>query len=238
MSTCRLCLEETELRNSHIVPEFLFSDLYNAEHKFMGVTGIGPKGWVNLQKGIREHLLCDGCEQLINDEYEKPFKAAWIDKPQFPSQWEIGTVMYGKFDYRAFKLFHLSILFRAGVSSLPTFAEVNDPQVIERMRLMVLSGEPGAFGEFPIIGCSVVLERTGAFAPIITRPEASSYKGLACYSMVYGGVQWWVSVSPHRNREFEAIGLQRDGTMPLIARPFSEVPIIQFAADALRRTDT
>ena len=119
MPLCRLCGSDQELRNSHIVPEFLYADLYNSKNYMMGIHGRGPRGWQAVQKGIREPLFCESCEQHFNEFCEKPFRARWVEASPLPDPWNATDVHWITVDYNSFKLFHLSVLFRAGVSSLP-----------------------------------------------------------------------------------------------------------------------
>jgi len=91
----------------------------------MGINGVGNRGWKTLQKGIRERLLCVDCEQWLNDKYEKPFLKQWFVDLPLPTRIAQDAAHTAVYDYLTFKLFHLSILFRASVSSLPTFREVH-----------------------------------------------------------------------------------------------------------------
>lgn len=123
---CRLCQNSAELRNSHVIPEFLYEPLYDSKHRAMGVHGKGNKKWRYLQKGLREKLLCQKCEQLLNDYYEKYFRNFWFVSSQIPFKCDIEKIYkISGIDYVKFKLFHLSILFRASISSLPTFSQVS-----------------------------------------------------------------------------------------------------------------
>ena len=63
--TCALCLQERPLRRSHIVPEFMHGQMYDAKHRFFGISSIASKPNKLFQKGLREELLCAGCEQHI-----------------------------------------------------------------------------------------------------------------------------------------------------------------------------
>ena len=54
------------------------------------------------------------------------------------------------------------------------------------------------------------------------------------FTMVYGGVEWWIKLSPHRHRRFEVLFLHRDGRMPFGAVLWTEVPAILHASAALR----
>ena len=94
LQRCRLCQRENELRNSHIVPEFLYGELYNSKGHMMGINGQGSKGWAPLQKGIREHLFCEACEQHFNEQYEKPFHKSWVQNCPLPESWHAEQVQW------------------------------------------------------------------------------------------------------------------------------------------------
>ena len=112
MPACRLCLCDATLRNSHIVPEFLYADLYNEKGHMMGINGRGRMGWRPLQQGIREHLFCETCEQHFNEYCEKPFLEQWVTASPLPNPWCVPEPHVIKVNYKSFKLFHLSVLFK------------------------------------------------------------------------------------------------------------------------------
>lgn len=234
MPVCRLCHKERELRNSHIIPEFLYDDLYNDKHQLMGINGVGHRGWKPLQKGIRERLFCESCEQHFNEYCEKPFRAQWIDAPLLQKIWKPNDIQWLSLDYASFKLFHLSVFFRASVSSLLSFAAVSLGPHEEQVRKLILARDPGPSTKYPLFGYAVIHHKTNGLVPIISQAERSSYQGHHCYGMIYGGVHWWFSFSSHRNLEFERAGLRADGKMPFSAVLWNEISVIQSAADALR----
>jgi len=232
---CRLCQNDRDLCNSHIVPEFLYSKLYNDQHKLMGITGQGNKGWKLLQKGIREHLFCSDCEKHLNESYEKPFLQQWtIDFP-LPAQMNKDSIHSATYDYKSFKLFHLSILFRSSVSSLPTFHEVNLGMHEERIRKMLISENPGKDWEYPIIAFAVLNGRRDVEKRLISCPISGRFEGHIAYGQIYGGAMWWILVSSHRNDLFCRSGLQSSGQITIIAEPWNEIGVIQDASTALRR---
>lgn len=237
MDACRLCLKQGNLCKSHIVPEFLYSSLYS-KRRLMGITGVGPRGWGNLQQGIRERLLCSSCEQLLNELYEKPFKRLWIDNPILPRAWNDGDVHQFSVNHETFKLFHLSVFFRASVSTLPTYSEFSAPEISERLRVLVLNNDAGFNCQFSIFGYGVVWDTMGTLIPLVSKAVQGHYGGQPCWGMIYGGVFWWLSVSPHRNRIVERIGLRRNGQMSILGVSMRKVGVIQDAARALRRSKT
>ena len=234
VNICRLCKTESVLRNSHIVPEFLYETLYNDKHQVVGINGVGPRGRELLQKGIREPLLCEQCEQFINEYCEKPFRSQWLETSPLPTTWGIDDIHWGNFDYRSFKLFHLSVLFRASVSSLPTYEAVSLGPHEERIRMMIRARDPGPAWQYPSFGHAVVHHSTRALVQFVSAPEELSFNGHRSYEIIFGGVNWCYSVSSHRNLDFEKIGLQADGRMSFRAVPWNEMEIVKDAAEILR----
>lgn len=53
-NTCKLCKTESELRFSHILPEFFYSNIYDELHRTLKIIGESEK---IIQKGLREYLL-------------------------------------------------------------------------------------------------------------------------------------------------------------------------------------
>lgn len=87
MPTCHLCRRDKKLCDSHIIPKFMYAELKNQNRQIMGITGQGKRGWAPVQDGAKELLLCEDCEQHINEQYEKPFKAFWVDNSPLPDPW-------------------------------------------------------------------------------------------------------------------------------------------------------
>ncbi len=233
---CRLCLKNRKLCNSHIVPEFLYGDLYNDDHKMMGINGRGNRGWKPLQIGSREHLLCSDCERHLNDKYEKLFHKQWLVDLPLPDRIPKNAPHTVVYDYLTFKLFHLSILFRASVSSLPTFREVNLGVVHEeRIRKMLISESPGQDWEYPIHAFAVLNGHGKVEKRLISCPISARYEGHITYGQIYGGAMWWILASSHRNDPFCRAGLQPSGEMTMIAVPWNEIGVMQDASTALKR---
>src|SRR6185295_6749969 len=154
---CRLCQSVgEELRFSHVLPEFLYKPLRDEKHRYIGLEVTQQKGAnrILLQKGIREYLLCGDCEQRLA-KYER-YAAEVLRKLPGTSRKPPGTVVHVTgLNYTKFKLFQLSLLWRAGVSRQASFQEVNLGPHEERLRGMVLEGDPGKPTDY---GC--ILMRT------------------------------------------------------------------------------
>src|SRR5258706_5595476 len=114
IAQCKLCLEAKELRFSHVVPELFFRLEYGADSRALEIKA-EPYQEKPLQKGYRQFLLCQSCEDHIG-KYETYAGNLW-DKT-FPKVIETRGIEIGGLDYKEFRLLHLSILWRASVTTL------------------------------------------------------------------------------------------------------------------------
>lgn len=133
-------------------------------------------------------------------------------------------------DYRKFKLFLLSILWRAGVSSLQFFERVQLGKHSEILRRMLLEGNPGAPREYPCILFGLK-SPAGAMTDLIMQPERLRFQGHGAYRFVFGGFLWAFVVSSHTLPSLvEQIAVSPDGQLSLMLRPPEEIrPLISFA---------
>ncbi len=238
MPICRLCNKERELRESHIVPKFMYAELKNNNRQILAINGSGKRGRTLVQDGAKEHLFCEDCEQHFNKHFETPFRKYWIETPPLPDPWNDDNPRWIATDYKPFKLFHLSILFRASVSTLPIFNPINLGPHEEKIRLLLLNCDPGEYCEYPIAGYAVVHHTTRQLVKMISQPQVFRVGGKQCYSIMYGGVEWWMCVASDRNYEFEKFALQNDGRLCLSVFPWNEVAAVQKASRTLKNAGT
>ncbi|GAA0704581.1 hypothetical protein [Dokdonella soli] len=234
MAMCKLCRLDKPLCQSHIYPEFLYATLYNDDGRMMGITGVGRRGWTLVQKGLRDELLCRECEALLNERYEIPFQQQWTNRYPLPERANEGEMFYAQFAYATFKLFHLSILFRAAVSSHPMFGVVTLGKHEDIIRRMILGGDAGRVDRYPIFATALINGRAEIERRLIAAPTLTRVGGHRIYGFTFDGVLWWYSVSSHRNLEFERGGLQGNGAMAFYVSPWHEHAVTQAAAKALR----
>jgi hypothetical protein len=219
---CRLCLEEKDLRNSHIIPEFFYRPLYDEKHRIN--TLISDKEILEYhQKGVRERLLCDDCEQQIG-KYENYVRKMFyggvaLDFPVNPSEIIIKNVIY-----ESFKLFQLSLLWRASISSHWFFKFVNIGPYEEKIRQMLLNENPG--GKYDI-GCLLAfyLDDTRKVVDgLILQPINLRANGHRSFAFVIGGALWLFVVSSH-SKDFEHSDYFADdsGDLRIVLKPVDKL---------------
>ena len=146
-NNCALCLQYGTLCNSHIISESFYVDLYDPPHKFSVIVA-DEKTKDNVeQKGLREYILCNDCEQLLGNQYERRGAETFrqIKKAATEDQ-SLTSFAVDSIDYRSFKLFQLAQLWRMAVAGHRLWHRVALPaQTLERLRVMLLDGSPSTF---------------------------------------------------------------------------------------------
>lgn len=193
---CKLCGRAEKLCQSHVIPEFVFKPIYDEKHRMRELTD-RRKNTRALQKGLREPLLCEGCEQHINT-WKRYFKEAWYDHQLGPHRAPDDLIVVRGLDYSKFRLFHLSVLWRAGVATRREFAQVTLGPHEPRLRKMLLNADPGSEELYPLFAYLLVFGNDNSVCSkmvgICHRVRISGQWG---YQFLFGGAVWNHIVSSH-----------------------------------------
>jgi len=210
--TCALCGADAVLRDSHIIPEFLHRPVYDSKHRALSIGMEAPTRV--LQKGLRDRLLCDDCERRLQKS-EHYFARLWYKDRCIPEMKDDLPLYFDLrgLDYRLFKLFVLSVVWRAGVSQRPEFAQVSLGPHGEPIRRMLLDGDAGTAREYPIIGGLIVGPDGAPWDDVLMAPMRIRVARHNAVRMVLAGVSWTILTSSHPAPTLDPLCLQEDGTM-------------------------
>jgi hypothetical protein len=190
---CRLCKQPEDLRNSHILPEFFYKGIYESResHKALYITINGER---TIQKGLREYLFCQTCETKLS-RYENYAARLIRGIPNFQRDVSGRFLILEDMDYCKFKLFQLSILWRASISNLDVFSQVSLGSHEEKIRLMLKNENPGKSADY---GCVMMtMLDTELLQKIISSPIRKKYSGHTLYKFMTGNLDWLFFVSSH-----------------------------------------
>ncbi len=136
---CKGCGVQSELRYSHIIPEWAFRSVYTKKHKFATVgaheTGrLDPK-----QKGLREPLLCGKCETYLSKLENLLYTdvrsiRAGIRQVALRDGMVVAFAQKTVPSYANFKRAVLSILWRMSVSTRTEFRNYALPEYESQLR--------------------------------------------------------------------------------------------------------
>lgn len=215
---CKLCNMEKKLCNSHIIPEFLHKNTYDNSHRAHGIMSDGR--FQILQNGLKEKLLCESCEKILSS-YESYFNNNFILKGYIPDIVNNNSVNIKIDDILMFKLFHLANLFRASISSLPSFSNIHLGPHEKRIRNLLLNKIDNK--NYRIFASVLYNKEKKALKDIVIMPAVKKYKKHCVYQMVYAGCVWFIKVSSHQCDDIDLISLNDDGEFYIDAGPMEEL---------------
>ena len=160
---CNLCLEEKPLlKKSHIIPEFMYQGFYDENHRMLKISMQDFRIVSEPRTGEYDsYILCRECDNVRIGElesYAKPIiygGSESLKESQIPrgenrvNQVGAELTYYENLDYKKFKLFLLSILWRAGVSRRDVFSLIQLGSHEETLREMIYSGNPKEVNDYP-----------------------------------------------------------------------------------------
>lgn len=214
IGNCRLCgAEHIHLCRSHIFPEFLYRPVYDpANHSFHVYSSNRQWRPSPRYQGIYEPLLCRDCEVSFGELETYACQAFFNGLKSTPGLTQECFIV-ADIDYRKFKLFLLSLIWRAGVTSRPEFVNVRLGQHEQSIRKMLLRRSPGDPLDYPV----VVFAMKNGLKSVISLPEAfKPIHGLQGYRTVMAGLTWMFALGKHRSSPVLPYVLDKEGNLPLI----------------------
>jgi hypothetical protein len=171
---CKLCNQTKPLlKKSHIIPDFFYvqAGLYNEKHQIHKISVqrfIKDKKVSFIPTGVYEGgMLCETCDNDLLGGLETYGRKVLFGGLK-PNE-EIACKNFRNrndgfeysicenVDYKKFKLFLLSILWRAAISTNTVFNDVDlSENHVEILRSMLFEMNPGQYNDFPIITMSNV----------------------------------------------------------------------------------
>ena len=215
---CRLCQDDGRLCLSHVYPKFLIKMAKGDDETLHRFSRSPEYSYTQLVQDFgKEHMLCSACEQKLG-VWEKYAKEVLFDH-EFP--WVDYEGCYQiQVDYRLFKLFQLSILWRMAAAQAAPFQSVQlSPRVFEEIRTALLSESSIAPDYF---GCILLsMPRTGIAATIpdqfITMPRVSTLGQYAMCNFILGRHIWLYMLTEVCEENLPMM-LQPNGTLRVMVK--------------------
>jgi len=240
MAICKLCNTEQKLIDSHIFPEFMYTPMYDEYHQFKVLTTKSPNVLKEPKKGIYEKLFCKKCDNDILNKYED--HAAKVMFGDGKKEIEIKETKFGLLirgiDYKLFKLFQISLLWRAAISTRPEIKRISLGAHTEKMRNMLYTGNPGEIYEYGVV-IYLFPQSSKEMKDLIVSPELSEKRieGNRIYRAIFNGLFWTYFISSHsKYYSFKEHFLSKEGVLPIInSGEYGERYVFQLAKDFLKK---
>jgi len=235
---CRLCRQIRPLCRSHIVPELAYKPIKNDKGQMYEVGYKAKK----IQTGYFEKLLCAECERLLSS-YESKFKQVWMSTipPDFrhlrtrPLR---DIIRVDVPDYASFKLFHLSVFWRAAVSRGFRIGSISLGPYEEVVRAMLRCEDPGCPGDLPFLGF-LSLDDGAHPVPIVSQLAEGKgrFEGHHYYMMSYAFCDWIFVVAQPGPTWLTDLEKQcrQEGMFLLLTVPYTQSKSFRLSVQILRK---
>jgi len=229
---CALCLQEKDLRNSHVIPEFMYTHVYDKNPKRFYELNIKDKdiktGKSKIeQKGYREYLLCQDCESKLS-LYEKYAdetiygknnnnRARIINSFETRNQRFFLHNVVG-YDYKKFKIFLFSLVWRLLVSEKFNL-KIENQIAIEELRIAILEENPLKYNEYPCFVQSILYEKNKPVSGIILNPYITKTdEGIDIVNILIDEFIYSFHLGKNLSAKTDEHFLREDGTMNIVGR--------------------
>src|SRR5690554_986443 len=196
---CKLCNQEKVLiKKSHIFSEFLHKELFDENHKLRKfevreMMKVAPKISKPSSGSYESNLLCNDCDNVILNRYENYVSRALmlnfkdVKNPKcIKSQRNgINFIDVKNIAYKETKLFLLSLLWRAHISSLEEYKDVSLGPYGERIRRQLINGDPSTDDDIRI--SIFKFQKGSGFDSFIGQPIKYSIELTTAYSIIING---------------------------------------------------
>lgn len=221
---CQLCLKDKILlKNSHIIPNFMYKGLFDKKHKIVSVNLFDYNDKKVYQTGFKDKdILCADCDNGVIGAYERyASNSIFGDHKKLNVEIYNGdavVVPYIRFknlDYNNLKLFFLSILWKSHLSINPFFKEIDlGKKYAEQVRQMLINRDGGAEDSFEVV--LVKPETTSRITKSMVAPRCLKDKGNTTYVFHINGIMYHFNVSNHNKMSmFNTSIIKRDGIMDI-----------------------
>ncbi len=232
---CKLCDRECELiKQSHIIPEFMYKPLYNKHHRYyeFSIQSIVKNKELTPLRNIGEfekYILCQKCDNELLGTLESYASKILNGTNKRTAETPICTNYNNNgyefsecknIDYTKFKLFLLSILWRAHITSRDFFKNVDlGDRHANRIKEMLISGNAGEEDEYPLIVMSTIRAKSKYKDVILTPLKEVSKDGVKSYIFSIGAFkyQFYVNSPQHKLPPFvKEFRLKKDNSLKII----------------------
>jgi len=185
-------------------------------------------------------LFCKKCDNEIIGKYED--HASKVIFGDGKKEIEIKETKFGLLirgiDYTLFKLFQISLLWRAAISTRPEIKKNSLGPHSEKIREMIYTGNPGEVYEHGAV-IYFFPQSSKGMKDLIVTPELSEKRieGNRIFRAIFNGLFWTYFVSNHSQYyTFKDHFLSKDGILPIInSGEYGERYVFQLAKDLLKK---
>lgn len=255
MDTCKLCLKPSILQDSHIIPDCFFRYTKEKANKTKNGKHIRADLHANkwAQESFDEPLMCRSCEQKFANGFESYIADIFLRNPNnvnvnVKSAKDSKEVTFENINYDKIKLFQMSLIWRASLSTSPFYAHVNLTNEDKEFLRENLDTEVAIAEEhFPCVierlfhlPNSENMSRTDLTESkkLIIAPKTTTILGFKYVTFVFGGWSWRFYITrPKGHRLPQSKIADRSGKLSCSIKDIDSHELLKLASKQVKKNE-
>jgi hypothetical protein len=177
---CRLCGQQKQLIKAHIIPKQFYRRIMGGTPNLLKFEVDDVVNQTTTQNGIHQNdILCSECDNQIGlyDKYGYEVLPRQIDEKKLKSPFGHGLNIYeiGEIQIETFRLFLVSLVWRAGIARDPMFQLVKLGAYEDRLKQILLGDKTDLLDTVTAV---IVLFRPPKYPDIMWSPFCSKMEGI------------------------------------------------------------
>jgi hypothetical protein len=201
------------------LPEFFYASLYGTHpRKYVELVARPTVRRIQRPQGLYQpDFLCEACETRFS-VYEQYARRLLYDAPvQLHDVQDHEALWLSSIDYRLFKLFQASVIWKAGACELEEYSAVRLGPHEPKLRSMLLQEDPGGSLDYPCLieFCPALAQKLGR--DFVIPPVVGEFEGEQLYRFAFAGFFWdFVVPKLAPSSKFAKFLLREDGSLGII----------------------
>lgn len=198
MGLCRFCGKTTKLIKAHIVPQKFYTyPIATEEDKQLILVSENKHYKPKCPIGVYdENILCAECDGAfgIYDEEIQKLLLADIRRYKRKDVESLYEIPFTAFDYQKLRLFFVSMLWRASISSNDVFKHIKFGVKYEKLSLAILKDPKLDSDNFALIIMKLKSCEKAPIEKVFIQPTSCRIKGVNFYRFVFSGYRILIKV--------------------------------------------
>lgn len=221
--TCKGCFQDKKLVKAHIIPESFFRQLKSGERPlriFSNIVGIFPK---KSYIGVYDPgILCQDCENLFKVYDDYGFKILVQNETAQEELIHEGKIVgyrINKVDGDKLKMFFLSVLWRASISTQQFYSKVNLGDLEDVLKEMIWECSVGGPHDFSFVLAKFDDQSVGKS---MLDPHGEEWSGVSYYRFYMYGYVLYIKCDTQKTPPEWVKFISSDNSLILISRGHME----------------
>jgi hypothetical protein len=224
---CKGCGENKTLIKAHVIPKSFYMDLRASANHLNIVPSNTEERQVRSHIGDYDsNILCKDCDSIM-EKYDDYGKKLLLDRKETFIEREKNDQLLGwevyDFDYLKLKLFFLSILWRASISSRPFFRRISLAQYEGQLKDLIWNEQDDENNTFGCVVARFLPANIEGIEKSILDPDNTTIEGRNYYRFYFGGYNVWIRVDERgAPTQFKHVEIKKGESLIVVPRDFQK----------------